>query len=124
MITVGLQGAEFFARHGFYPEEQLIGCKFLVDISVGFKPAGDLRKDNLSNTVNYETLYQIAADQMQYPKKLIETLAQAIIEGIKKEYPYIENAEVRIKKLNPPLKGRVDHSSVTISYTRSENGIQ
>ena len=118
MITVALHGAEFFAKHGFYPEEQLLGCKFLVDISVGFIPAGDLHQDNLSNTVNYERLYHIAAGQMQYPKKLIETLAQAIVEDIKKEYPYIENAEVRIRKLNPPLKGRVDHSSVTISYTR------
>ncbi len=123
MITVALQGAEFFAKHGFYPEEQLIGCRFLVDISVGFKPGGDLRKDNLSGTVNYETLYHIAAEQMQHPKKLIETLAEAILEGIKKEYPHIENAEVRIRKLNPPLKGRVDHSSVTISYSRSENEI-
>ena len=36
MITVALHGAEFFAKHGFYPEEQLLGCKFLVDIVVGF----------------------------------------------------------------------------------------
>src|ERR1700761_3833654 len=114
MITVALQGAEFFARHGFYPEEQLLGCNFLVDISVGFIPPGDLHKDNLSNTVNYEQLYNIACLQMQKPRKLIETLAQAIIDEIKKEYSFVENIAVTIKKLNPPMKGRVANSGVSI----------
>ncbi|MBS1503575.1 MAG: dihydroneopterin aldolase, partial [Bacteroidetes bacterium] len=38
MINVALHGAEFFGRHGFYPEEQLLGSKFIVDISVDFEP--------------------------------------------------------------------------------------
>ncbi|MDB5136437.1 MAG: folB [Mucilaginibacter sp.] len=124
MIIVELHGAEFFARHGFYPEEQLLGCKFLVDISVGFIPIGELNEDNLANTVNYEQLYAIVNLQMQQPKKLIETLAQAIIDGIKKQYTFIETITVTIKKLNPPLKGRVAHSGVIITYNRSENEIQ
>ncbi|MGZ3811579.1 MAG: dihydroneopterin aldolase [Mucilaginibacter sp.] len=123
MITVALHGAEFFSRHGFYPEEQLLGCTFLVDITVDFLPIGELNEDNLINTVNYEQLYQIAAVQMQKPRKLIETLAQAIIEDIKREYPFIEAAIITIRKLNPPMKGKVGHSGVTISYTRSENGV-
>lgn len=123
MITVELHGAEFFAKHGFYPEEQLLGCKFLVDISVGFMPVGELSEDNLDNTVNYERLYQIACSQMQQPRKLIETLAQAILDGIKKEYSFVEAIVVTIKKLNPPMRGKIDHSGVTLSYTKSENGI-
>jgi dihydroneopterin aldolase len=119
MITVALQGAEFFARHGFYPEEQLLGCKFSVDLAVAFIPVGKLDEDNLANTVNYELLYQITSIQMQQPKKLIETLAQAIIEEVKKEYSFVESIVVTIKKLYPPLPGRVAHSSVTISYTKS-----
>jgi dihydroneopterin aldolase len=124
MITVALHGAEFFARHGFYPEEQLLGSKFLVDISVGFMPTGELNEDNLANTVNYEQLYAIVARQMQQARKLIETLAQGIIDEVKKQYPYIIIITVSIKKLNPPLKGKVAHSSVCITYNRSENGIQ
>jgi len=118
MITVALHGAEFFAKHGFYPEEQVLGCKFAVDISVDFMPLGNLNKDNLSNTVNYEQLYDITFREMQRPRKLIETLAQAIIDEIKKQHPYIETIAVTIKKLNPPLKGRVANSSVSITYTK------
>lgn len=123
MITVALHGAEFFAKHGFYPEEQVLGCKFAVDISVDFLPLGDLNKDHLSNTVNYEQLYDITYREMQHPRKLIETLAQAIIDEVKKQYPYIEKITVTIKKLNPPLQGRVANSSVSITYNKNANGI-
>ncbi len=118
MVNVELQGAEFFAHHGFYPQEQLLGCRFLVDISVGFVPIGELNEDNLAHTVNYEQLYAIAAIEMKHPRKLIETLAQAMIDKIKVTYPFIERAVVTIKKLNPPLQGRVAHSGVTITYKK------
>jgi dihydroneopterin aldolase len=118
MINVILHGAEFFAKHGFYPEEQLLGSKFLVDISVGFTPVSELNADDLTNTVNYEELYAIVCLQMQQPRKLIETLAQVIIDEIKKQYPYIETIQVTIKKLNPPLKGTVAYSAVNIGYNK------
>jgi dihydroneopterin aldolase len=123
MITVALHGAEFFARHGFYPEEQLLGGRFSVDISVGFMPVGELTGDELANTVNYEQLYEITSREMQQPKKLIETLAQAIIEEIKKQYAFIETITVTVKKLNPPMKGKVAHSEVSITYNRQEHGV-
>lgn len=123
MITVALHGAEFFAKHGYYPEEQLLGCKFLVDIVVDFTPADELKKDRLANTVNYEQLYLIAYQQMQHPRKLIETLGQVILDDIKTAYPYIEKAEVTIKKMHPPMPGPVNHTSVSITYRRPKNGI-
>jgi dihydroneopterin aldolase len=116
MINVALHGAEFFGKHGFYPEEQLLGSKFVVDISVDFEPQGDLHLDKLADTVNYEHLYELTFQQMQHPRKLIETLCQAIIDDIVKQYPYVGVVSVTIKKLNPPMKGKIDHSSVTITY--------
>jgi dihydroneopterin aldolase len=122
MINVALHGAEFFGKHGFYPEEQLLGSRFVVDISVDFEPKGELLHDKLGDTVDYEHLYEITYAQMQHPRKLIESLCQAIIDDIVKHYPYIGAVSVTIKKLNPPMKGRVAHSSVTI--THKGNGIQ
>jgi dihydroneopterin aldolase len=108
MITIALQGAEFFAYHGFYPEEQKLGCRFLVDIEVGFNPQTDPAADELKHTVDYEKVYN--------PRKLIETVGQAIMEKIQKKYPYVETICVTIKKLSPPLLGKVAHSAVTIRY--------
>lgn len=115
MINIALQGAEFFAYHGFYPEEQKIGCRFLVDIAVGFEPPTDL-KDGLHNTVDYEQLYIITCEEMKHSRKLIETVGQSITTRIRDKYQFVKTIQVTIKKLNPPLTGKVAYSSVTINY--------
>ena len=114
MVEINLNDAEFFAYHGFYPEEQLIGSRFLVDISVSFSPAGNLAEDEIDNTVNYEQLYNIACDEMKNTRKLIETVGQSIFDAIKGKFPFVKNIRVCIKKMDPPLKGKVGHSNVVL----------
>jgi dihydroneopterin aldolase len=115
MIKVGLHGAEFFARHGYYAEEQILGNYFVVDIEVSFQPHGPLSDDNLQHTLNYEQLYAIAAHEMKQTRQLLETVAQSIADTIKRDFDYITSAVVTVKKRNPPLKGIVAASSVTVS---------
>lgn len=115
MIKVTLQGAEFFAKHGFYPEEQLAGSRFLLDIEVEFEPYADMKEDKISDTVNYEQLYAIAEQEMQQPRKLLEAVAQSIADEIRATYPFVQHICVELKKLHPPLKGSVAYSSVTVT---------
>jgi len=114
MVEINLNDAEFFAYHGFYPEEQLLGSRFCVDIAVSFIPTANLSEDELANTVNYEQLYIIASEEMKHTRKLIETVAQAIFNRIQHKYPFAKNIKVSLKKINPPLKGKVGNSSVVI----------
>jgi dihydroneopterin aldolase len=114
MVDINLTNAEFFAHHGYYPEEQLIGSRFLVDIAVSFVPQNILNDDELANTVNYEQLYVIACEEMKHTRKLIETVAQSIFDEIKIRFPFLKHIKVSVKKMSPPLKGKVDHSGVTI----------
>ncbi|RYE12605.1 MAG: dihydroneopterin aldolase [Sphingobacteriales bacterium] len=119
MITVLLQGAEFFAYHGYYPEEQILGGRFVVDLAVSFNGQGNA-DDQLKNTVNYERLYHICCIEMKNTRKLIETVAQAISDQIKTDYPYTEHIELTVKKLHPPMKGIIAYSGVTVSYNKSD----
>jgi dihydroneopterin aldolase len=116
MIEINLTGAEFFAHHGFYPEEQILGSRFIVDISVKFAPQGNLGEDEIGNTVNYEQLYNIAREEMKITRKLIETVAEAIFARIKAEFPFIAAISVCLKKMDPPLGGKVGYSSVVVSH--------
>jgi len=118
MITIAIEGAEFFAYHGFYPEEQLLGTRFIVDASVDFTPADDLKKDKIANTVDYEKVYNIICEQMKQTRKLIETVAQSIADEIKEKYPFAEKVQVTIKKMNPPLAGKVDYSKIVITVNQ------
>ncbi|WP_299290911.1 dihydroneopterin aldolase [uncultured Mucilaginibacter sp.] len=116
MIKVALHQIKFFAYHGFYPEEQILGNNYLLDVEVEFlnKVVGD----EIANTVNYEKLHTIVSEEMQQPRKLLETLVQEIIEKIKAEFPFLEKIKVGIKKLNPPLPGEVKYSLVEITWIK------
>ncbi|GAA4102327.1 dihydroneopterin aldolase [Mucilaginibacter panaciglaebae] len=117
-MIVALHGVEFFAYHGFYPEEQKLGSRFVVDIEVEFIPANDIAEDDLNNTVNYEQLYEIACEEMKLTKKLIETVAQGIINNIVKQYDFVDVVKLTINKLNPLIGAKTKSSSVTLTYNK------
>ncbi len=119
-MIVGLHGAEFFAYHGFYPEEQHTGSCFIVDIETEFKPSeGEgLITDDIDDTVNYEQLYDIAYQHMQQPQKLIETVATLILDDIKARYSFVDRLSVSIKKLNPLAGAKVKYTEIIVRYSK------
>jgi dihydroneopterin aldolase len=116
MLKVGIYDAEFYSRHGFYEEEQIIGNRFMVTIEVAFQNNKDLNADKITHTINYEQLYAIAEEEMQQPKKLLETVGQSIADRITRQFAFIKALTVSVKKLNPPLRGTVGHSGITILW--------
>jgi dihydroneopterin aldolase len=117
VIKVSLISAEFFARHGYYVEEQLLGNRFVVDIDAQFA-AANLAEDDITNTLNYEQLHRIAAGQMKVTHQLLETVAQGIAHEITEQFPYVQHLSVCVKKLHPPLKGQVAASAVTVTVSK------
>lgn len=116
--TVALRDVKCYALHGYYPEEQLTGIYFLVDVVVTFTPNTDT--ENLDRTVNYEVLNSIILDEMKHTRKMLETVVKSILDRVIENYPFILTGEVGIKKLNPPMPGEIGHSFVQLSY-RSTN---
>lgn len=115
--TVALKDVKCFALHGYYPEEQLTGIYFMVDVVVEFKPFGDT--ENLQHTVNYEVLNTIILEEMAKTQKMLETVVRNIIDRCIDIYPFVLTAKVGIRKLNPPMPGEVGHSFVQLSYSAS-----
>lgn len=113
--TVALKDVKCFALHGYYPEEQLIGNHFVVDLETRFNPQGF--NDELSQTVNYEDLNTIIRGEMKNTQKLLETVLNNIILKVTNLYPFVDRVDVSIKKLNPPMPGQIGHSFVKLSYT-------
>jgi dihydroneopterin aldolase len=56
---------------------------------------------------------------MKHTRKLIETVAQAILNDINAAYPDVESIEVVVKKMNPALGHKVDYSAVTVNYNKA-----
>ena len=117
MMTVSLKDAEFFAFHGYYAEEQVLGGRYLIDLDVSFEPAHADIGDELDRTVNYERLYNLCCHEMKTPRKLIETVAQSIMDTLKHDYPFAAAITLSIKKMYPPFKGNVHYAAVTLTHT-------
>jgi dihydroneopterin aldolase len=56
---------------------------------------------------------------MKVTRKLIETVAQAIINQIKEQYPFIDRVQVKLKKVNPLIGAKTQYSSVTLAIPDS-----
>jgi dihydroneopterin aldolase len=114
---IALQGIRFFAHHGFYPEEQILGCEFIVDIETELDVYGS-GDDDLKQTVNYERLFAIAKNEMAIPRKLIETVAHGMLEKIRHEFLAVKIIRVAIRKMHPPLAGQVENSLIELIFNR------
>ena len=115
--TVALKDVKCYAFHGFYPEEQLTGNHFSVDVEVTFTPSGDT--EDLQGTVNYEIVNAIILAEMKNTQKLLETVIKQIMDKLLVNYPFLVSAVVGIKKLHPPMLGEVGHSFVELRYNLS-----
>ena len=114
---IALHGIRFFAYHGFYPEEQVLGCEFIVDIETELEVYGS-GNDELKHTINYERLFDIARAEMQNPRKLIETVAHGMLEKIRHEFLTVQKIRVAIRKMHPPLAGQVENSLIELIFNR------
>ena len=114
MGTISLEGLEFFAYHGYYPEEQRIGNKYALDITITTDFFNAAQHDKLSETVNYETIYQLTAKVMKEPAKLLEHIGFNVIEKIREHYPTVEKVTVKVSKFNPPIGGVCTRAVITM----------
>jgi len=112
---VELVNMEFYAHHGCFKEEQIIGNKFLVSYSarVNMEKAG--KSDNLADALNYQELYKVIKEEMLVPSKLLENVVYRIHTKCSLKFPAIISAKVELSKLNPPIGGKVEASRIVIT---------
>ena len=113
MAEIKLEGMAFFAHHGYYTHEQVRGGNYLVDVSMEVDIDRAAMNDDLNATINYEIVYQICADIMDQPAKLIETVVYRIAHELRKKFPAASHIKVVLHKLNPELGGLVHSAQVS-----------
>jgi dihydroneopterin aldolase len=114
MGLIQIEGMEFYAFHGHFKEEQIVGSKFLVDLTIETdmeKPKGS---DNLKDAVNYQQAYEIVRIQMSRKSHLLENIAGRILDALYAEMGGIIKARIKVSKMNPPVGGKVGSVSVVM----------
>lgn len=120
VFEIRLENVRIRANHGVYEFERTRGNDFEVNLSVKY-PAPEnevIKEDNLFYTLSYVSLFEIVKEEMETPRNLIETVAAAIVNRIKTEFPVCTSIQCKISKLNAPIP---DFSGVTsVSFSSSE----
>jgi dihydroneopterin aldolase len=118
MDTIKLNNIRVYAHHGCLGEETKIGSEYRVDLAVKADLGKPAQTDKLEDTVDYVMLNRVVKAEMAVPSKLLESVAERILERVLKESTRVEKASVRVSKINPPLGGDVESVSVKMSKTR------
>jgi 7,8-dihydroneopterin aldolase/epimerase/oxygenase len=108
---------EFYGYHGVFPEENRLGQRFKVDLTVSLdlKKAGDT--DELEHSVNYGELFQVCKEIVEgKPFKLVESVAEKIAGNVLKKFVLISEVTVKVIKPDPPIPGH--YRSVAVEITR------
>ncbi|MDD2564134.1 MAG: dihydroneopterin aldolase [Salinivirgaceae bacterium] len=116
MGTIELEQMEFFSYHGCYEQEQVVGNYFLVDLKFNTDSNAAIKSDDINDTVSYLTIYELIKDEMKKKSKLLEHVAGRIIDRLYTEFPEkISDVTIKIRKMNPPLGGKLNNVSVTLT---------
>jgi 7,8-dihydroneopterin aldolase/epimerase/oxygenase len=114
MGTVHIKGLRELGVHGVLPEEQTRPQPFEVDVemTVDVSVAGET--DQLDDTVDYSAVSEAVSRVVRNERyQLLERLAARIAEICRAD-PRVQGVVVEVRKLEPPVRARLDHVGVRI----------
>lgn len=116
MDYIHLKDMQFYGYHGALPEENVLGQRFRVSVSLAVDTQKAGQTDDLEDTVNYVDVYNICKEVMEgKPFKLIEAVAETISSSILTTYKGIVfGCRIEVIKPDPPIPGHYKEVSVDI----------
>ncbi len=115
MGLIEIEGMHFYAYHGHFETEQIVGNDFIVDLQIDTDCNKAAISDDLDDALNYQAVYTVIKNVMSIKSRLLENVAQRILDALFADFPNIEKARVKISKMNPPMGGEIEKVSVTLS---------
>jgi dihydroneopterin aldolase len=118
--TIKIKNIKIYAYHGCLVEEGKIGSDYRIDLSVKANLKKSAKTDSLGDTVDYVHLNKIVKEEMSLRTKLLETVADKILDRILIEIPIADKVKVKVSKLNPPIGGNVELVSIVMERKRGD----
>ena len=113
-----LDEMHFYAYHGVMEQERLVGGEYRVSLIVDADLTEAVRTDNVADTINYATLYELVKSEMAIPSKLLEHVAGRIGQRAMETFGKITTLTIRVTKVNPPMGADCKGASVEIKVKR------
>lgn len=119
---ITLSNMVFYGYHGDLPEENTLGQRFIIDLVLTLDIAEAAATDSLHHTVDYTKVYAICRETVEKDRfKLIEALANHVIDRVLAANPIVQKVDITIKKPSVPIAGILDHVAVETSKARADS---
>ncbi len=102
-MRIFFKGLRIYAYHGVMPQEHTVGANFIIDLSIKTDFTKACLDDDLDGTINYADVLQYVKAEMSISSLLLEKVAYRICQRLLKEFPSIEEIDIRLSKENPPM---------------------
>jgi len=116
---IEIEGMEFYAYHGHYEEERVVGNRFLLDLKIEADCDKAAQSDRIKDALNYQTAYKIIRTQMLQKSHLLENIAKRILDALFENMNGIYKATIKVRKMNPPMGGQIKCVSLTMSREKT-----
>ena len=116
--SIQLHDMRFYAYHGVMEQERRVGGQYVVTLRVEADLSRVMASDDVADTVNYAQLYDVVAEEMAVPSKLLEHVAGRIAQRVLADFPQVEGLTLSIRKCNPPMGADCQGASVEMEVRR------
>ena len=118
MDAIQISTIRCYGYTGYFPEEQVLGQWFEVDLTISMDLSITGADDNLENTLNYAEVVDRVSTLVETSRfKTIERLNAVITEAVLAFAP-VQSVRSRLVKVSPPIPGFA--GSIAIEMTRSK----
>lgn len=120
MLEVVLKNIRIQHTHGLFPEEELTGGEFEVNLVAAYEPL-TVPILKIEDTIDYTILYSIVKERMMKRTQLLETLVTEIALEIMDRFEIVREVKISIHKLNAPVHNF--QGIVGVSYQTKRDSI-
>lgn len=110
-----LNNMQFYGFHGLLPEENKLGQRFNVDVTLltDLQKAG--RSDDMNDSIHYGHAYELVQEIVEgEAKNLIEAVAETIADQLLASFDLLTACAVKVTKPDPPIPGHYQSVAVEI----------
>lgn len=112
---IRIKNLELFAKHGVFPEENVLGQKFVVSATLYTSTREAGKTDDLTKSIHYgEVSHFIKRFLEEHTYQLLETAAERLVEELLLETERLERVRLEIQKPWAPIGLPLETVSVEI----------
>ena len=119
MDKINIKNFEVFANHGVFPEENVLGQKYIISAALSTELRSAGKSDSLEKSFDYNQICRNIKSFIENNTfKLIETVAEGLAEKLLIENSAVSSVWVEVKKPWAPVAVHLETVSVEIERSR------